>query len=204
MQLKRAAILEAATILFRQRGFAAVTTQEISERADIAAGTLFRYAATKNELLLLVYNEKLREALGRGAELAGRQDDLTEALVSLVRPMLELASAEGPENGRAYQRELLFGPPGERYREEGLELIADLESALSERLIGHASRQGRRLASNSARLAGSSIFAVTHLIISRSSTGAHAQHDPMDDLRQQIGQIVDGVFASDQAGKSHP
>ncbi|MGP3708967.1 helix-turn-helix domain-containing protein [Gordonia paraffinivorans] len=43
----------------RERGFSAVTTQEVSARAGVAAGTLFRYAATKSELLLMVYNEVL-------------------------------------------------------------------------------------------------------------------------------------------------
>ncbi len=76
MREKRRRIFDAATALFDERGYHAVTTQEVSERADIAVGTLFRYAATKNELLLLIYNEKLRHALERGAERARHSDDL--------------------------------------------------------------------------------------------------------------------------------
>ena len=54
MRDKRDRIFRAAAELFAERGFAAVTTQEVSDRADVAAGTLFRYAATKSELLLMI------------------------------------------------------------------------------------------------------------------------------------------------------
>ena len=53
MRDKRERIFRAAHELFTERGFDRVTTQEISERADVATGTLFRYAASKSELLLL-------------------------------------------------------------------------------------------------------------------------------------------------------
>ncbi len=58
---KQDRIFAAAANLFEERGFDAVTTAEIAEAADVGAGTLFRYAATKGELLLMVLNERLRE-----------------------------------------------------------------------------------------------------------------------------------------------
>ena len=51
---KRARIFTAARTLFAEHGYAEVTTQQIAEHADVAAGTVFRYAATKAELLLMV------------------------------------------------------------------------------------------------------------------------------------------------------
>ena len=39
MRDKRDRIFRAAAELFAERGFAAVTTQEVSDRADVAAGT---------------------------------------------------------------------------------------------------------------------------------------------------------------------
>lgn len=196
MREKRRRIFDAATALFDERGYHAVTTQEVSERADIAVGTLFRYAATKNELLLLIYNEKLRHALERGAERARHSDDLVDAIMKLILPMVELASDTSRENGRAYQRELLFGAPGEPHRQEGLALIAGLQESICARLTGQAIREGLPADADAARLAGSSIFAVTHLVISRASTGAHPEHDPMEDLRAQVRQIVHGYFAA--------
>jgi AcrR family transcriptional regulator len=57
---KHKRIFAAATVLFDEHGFEAVTTQQISDRADVAAGTLFRYASTRGELLLMVYNAQFR------------------------------------------------------------------------------------------------------------------------------------------------
>lgn len=54
-----AKIIRAARILFARKGFEATTTQEIAEKADIGAGTLFNYAKSKEDLLLLVFREEM-------------------------------------------------------------------------------------------------------------------------------------------------
>lgn len=203
MQDKHARIFRAAAHLFAERGFGAVTTHEVSERADVAAGTLFRYAASKDALLLMVYNQELRNALARGAERAGQLPDLVDSLLAMVAPILELGRLHA-ENLAVYQRQLMFGSPAEKYRLEGLALIAGLEAAIAERLSAHAAQGKGRAPSDAARLASISIFAATHLAVSRASTGAHPGHDPMDDLRAQIRQIVDGYFAGLAAGAPDP
>jgi AcrR family transcriptional regulator len=63
---KRERILDAARDLFAEFGVGAVTTQQVAERADVAVGTLFRYASTKAELLIMVQNEKFAEAIDEG------------------------------------------------------------------------------------------------------------------------------------------
>lgn len=188
MQLKQERILLAASELFEERGFAAVTTQEISERADVAAGTLFRYAASKSELLLMVYNEHLRDSIAEGMRRAAAESPLGDAVFAMVAPLLESA-ARRPENTAVYQRELLFGPATEQYRGAGLALIGGLEAAIAERLTDEL----RDLGADQARLAAASIFAATHLAIARMSTGAHPQHDALGDLRTQVTQIIAGA-----------
>src|ERR1700758_1884347 len=59
-------IRAAASELFALHGVDEVTTQQIADKADIGAGTLFLYAKTKGELLLLVQNAAYVEALERG------------------------------------------------------------------------------------------------------------------------------------------
>ncbi|MGV3625666.1 MAG: TetR/AcrR family transcriptional regulator [Archangium sp.] len=59
---KRARLRDAAEKLFRRRGYDTTTTREIAEEAEIAAGTLFLYAADKQDLLFLVMHEHLRVA----------------------------------------------------------------------------------------------------------------------------------------------
>ena len=62
-------ILRAGRTLCRATPFAAVTTQEIAQAADIAAGTLFLYVTSKEDLLVLVFKDEMiavaRRAFGK-------------------------------------------------------------------------------------------------------------------------------------------
>jgi AcrR family transcriptional regulator len=52
-------IKRAARTLFGRKGFHATTTREIADAADIGAGTLFLYAGTKEDLLVLIFREEV-------------------------------------------------------------------------------------------------------------------------------------------------
>jgi AcrR family transcriptional regulator len=52
---KRAAILEAALALFAERGFHGTAVPLIAERAKVGAGTLYRYFASKEALVNVLY-----------------------------------------------------------------------------------------------------------------------------------------------------
>ena len=69
-QQKLERITAAATELFAQHGIDDVTTQQIAEKADVGTGTLFLYAKTKGELLLLVQNAHYAVALETGRAAA--------------------------------------------------------------------------------------------------------------------------------------
>ena len=90
MQDKHGRIFQAAAALFEAHGYAGVTTQAISERADVGAGTLFRYASAKDELLLMVLNQALRAALAQGAARARVLRDPVDVAVAMVAPILQL------------------------------------------------------------------------------------------------------------------
>lgn len=188
-------IFRSAADLFAVKGFGAVSTQEVSERADVAAGTLFRYAASKGELLLMVYNEELRQALADGRQRADDRDDAVDAVVEMVLPILERADGS-PENSAMYQREMLFGSPDEQYRREGLTQIAQLERGIADRLVDEAQRRGLRADSDAALLAAVTVFAAIHLTVARFSTGAHSHRDLVSDLRTQIAQVAAGYWAA--------
>ncbi|MGV9412546.1 TetR/AcrR family transcriptional regulator [Nocardia sp. NPDC003693] len=194
---KQDRIFEAAAALFAEKGFASVTTQQISDRADIAAGTLFRYAATKGELFLMVFNRDFRTALDSGERAARAETDPVRALLAMVRPITE-AARRGAENTVIYQRELLFGSPAEKYRQQGLELVARAETLFAQRLTADARARGLDgpRVDEQARLTGRGIFAVLHLALARPATGVHPDHDPLRDLRAQIALLVTGFFAA--------
>ncbi|MEV0902027.1 helix-turn-helix domain-containing protein [Actinoplanes sp. NPDC049802] len=180
---KRERIVRAAAELFAERGFEGVTTQEISERADVAAGTLFRYAASKGELFLMVHNEELRAAIQAGAAAAAAEQDPEKAVIALVEPVMQ--RARDSRSAAVYQRELLFGPPTERYRAEGLALVGELERRIAERLGGGAD----------AARAARTVFAVLNLLLVQPWTGVHPGADPVEELRLQVAQVVRGFRA---------
>jgi AcrR family transcriptional regulator len=61
---KQLRIARAARRLFGRKGFENTTTREIAEAADIGAGTLFLYAGTKEDLLVMIF----RDEVGRAVE----------------------------------------------------------------------------------------------------------------------------------------
>lgn len=63
---QRGRILSAARELCAEHGVGRVTTQQIAARADVAIGTLYLYASTKAELLIMVQNEKFAPAIDDG------------------------------------------------------------------------------------------------------------------------------------------
>src|SRR5215203_7033872 len=88
-QVKLERITAAARELFAEHGVDEVTTQQIAEKADIGTGTLFLYAKTKGELLLLVQNSSYVDALVEGRAAAEGIPDVLDAVLSIVQPIVE-------------------------------------------------------------------------------------------------------------------
>ncbi|OBB57133.1 hypothetical protein A5757_21125 [Mycobacterium sp. 852013-51886_SCH5428379] len=70
---RRDAVFRATWELVQTQGFSAVTLRQVAERAGVALGTIFLYAANKDELLLQVFGERL--AARWGAFLEGSQGE---------------------------------------------------------------------------------------------------------------------------------
>ncbi|TAP43122.1 TetR/AcrR family transcriptional regulator [Arthrobacter sp. S39] len=122
-------ITAAARELFSVHGVDEVTTQQIADKADIGTGTLFLYAKTKGELLLLVQNSSYVDALERGRAAAGTTPDVLDAVMAIVRPVVECNRTQ-IDNGRTYLREMLFGDPEEPHHRDALALSAETEEAI--------------------------------------------------------------------------
>jgi AcrR family transcriptional regulator len=54
--------------LFAEQGFENTTTRQIADEADIGAGTLFLYAPTKEDLLVLIFQDEVGRAVDRAFE----------------------------------------------------------------------------------------------------------------------------------------
>jgi AcrR family transcriptional regulator len=123
-------IMTAASELFAEHGIEDVTTQQIADKADIGAGTLFLYAKTKGELLLLVQNAHYAEALERGRTEADATPDTLDAVMGIVQPIVECNRVQ-IDNGRSYLREMVFGDPDEPRHSEALAIAARTGEAIA-------------------------------------------------------------------------
>lgn len=138
-------ITAAASELFAEHGVDDVTTQQIAERADIGAGTLFLYAKTKGELLLLVQNAKYDEALEQGRRAAAATVDVVDAVTALVTPIV-VCNRVQVSNGRTYLREMAFGDPSEPHHARALAISGQTEQAVAEILVGRGGLDDGRAA----------------------------------------------------------
>lgn len=61
---RRAQIVAAAVTVFAEHGYQATTMSDIARHAGIGQGTVYRYVASKRELLDLVFDHSVEEILG--------------------------------------------------------------------------------------------------------------------------------------------
>lgn len=123
-------ITSVARELFAQKPIDEISTAEVAKRAEIASGTLFLYAKTKGELLLLAQNSRYGEAHLEGQAAANQIDDPVAAILALMKPIIE-CNREHVENGRTYLLEVVFGKTIGGYRQAAIELMAGTESAVA-------------------------------------------------------------------------
>jgi AcrR family transcriptional regulator len=86
---KEARIRAAAMALIRRHGFAGTTTAAVAKRAGIAAGTLFRYVKTKEELLDLVFAGEIAAVVEQAFATLPKHADLVTRLVHLYGELLD-------------------------------------------------------------------------------------------------------------------
>jgi AcrR family transcriptional regulator len=99
-------IQRSARTLFGRKGFEATTTREIAEAADIGAGTLFLYAGSKEDLLVMIF----REEVGRAVDDAFATMTERKLLDQLVRVFAAMIShhERNPGLARVFVKELPF------------------------------------------------------------------------------------------------
>jgi len=94
---KRPLILKAATEVFSERGFAAVTVAEIADRAGIGKGTVYEYFSSKDELLFAVFEwmnegiaDRIRALVEEGGPIHDRLRRLLDLGAEVTREQVEM------------------------------------------------------------------------------------------------------------------
>ena len=85
---KRDAILRAAIDVFADRGFFTAQVADIARAAGVAAGTVYLYFKSKDDLLVSIFDRSMREGLTLGRAAVADLDDPRERLRRLARAHL--------------------------------------------------------------------------------------------------------------------
>ena len=179
-QEKLQRITAAARELFAEHGVDEVTTQQVAEKADIGTGTLFLYAKTKGELLLLVQNSGYADALKEGKAAAERLPDALDAVMAIIRPVV-VCNRIQIENGRTYLRELVFGDPEEPHHRDALTLTVQTEEAIADVL-----RRDDRIGSDDAATVARVVSAIMFIGMASPANIARTVDDILQEIRDQV------------------
>ena len=183
-QAKLERIVAAAGELFAARGVDDVTTQEIADAADIGTGTLFLYARTKGELLLLVQNAHYERALTEGRAAAEAASGALDGVMALLTPIVE-CNREHVDNGRTYLREMIFGDAAEPHHAEALRFVAETERSLVE-IISPRDGRSTEDATVRARLISAAMF----VAMASASSAEITVDDILSAVRTQAALVI--------------
>src|SRR5438128_9180651 len=77
---KRDAILRAAIDVFADRGYFNAQVADVARAAGVAAGTVYLYFRSKDDLLASIFERSMRDAIAEGRAMAGEVRDPRERL----------------------------------------------------------------------------------------------------------------------------
>lgn len=183
-QAKLDRIVAAAGVLFSEYGVDDVTTAQIAEKADIGSGTLFLYAKSKGELLLMVQNSSYAESLVRGRAAAENIPQTLEAVMAILTEVVR-CNRKQVENGRTYLREMVFGDPEDPHRREALGLSQQTEEAIAVVL-----QRDQHLDSSDAPTLARVISAIMFLTMASAVNATVSTEDIIESIRGQIAAIL--------------
>jgi TetR/AcrR family fatty acid metabolism transcriptional regulator len=86
---KRDAILKAATHVFAERGFFNAQVADVARAAGVAAGTVYLYFRSKDDLLVSIFERTMGECIGEGRAALEGVTDPGERLRRIARLHLE-------------------------------------------------------------------------------------------------------------------
>ena len=194
-QDKRERLRAAAWELFTTEGYAQTTTRAIATRAGVAAGTVFLYAKDKADLLFLVFEHRLAEAVDEAFRSLPRGAPLVDQLMHVFSRFFHMY-AVSPDTARSFVKELPWADGLNAQRVNGLTF------AFVERLgaLVHDARERREVREDVLPLlAAHSLFALYYMALMTWLSGFSSLQSALDDmLRPSFELLVQGMRPAEQ------
>jgi AcrR family transcriptional regulator len=185
---KRSRIVAAARKLFQSQGFAETTTLQIADAADIGTGTLFLYARSKEDLLVMVFRDEMLETARQIFADLSAHDSIENRLMAVFDRMADY-HARDPDLARLLLRELVISHDGPR-RSDIDELMGVILEGLTDtiRAVGHVSNPP---------LVARSAFALYYFALISWLGAGQDRAVCMRILREQLVHLMHGNKADD-------
>jgi len=188
---KRARLIAAARELFRTKGFEQTTTSEIAERADVGKGTLFFHARSKDELLVIVFQEDMGRTINR-AFTTVPEAPLIDQAMHVFNAMLKQNQRE-LELARIFVRELAF-VKGDHH---GIDVVMEAFFSHMSVLIEQAQRRGEIRAAVDPALLAYNLFALHFsFLVVWLGTGLRTPDPSKPSMRQMLELQLLGLLES--------
>lgn len=186
----------AARELFLAQGFEATTTRQVAERAGVASGTVFLYAADKQELLFLIFSEEIGGVIGEAFTGLEEPQGRAPALARQVGQVFGCFFAhyhKSPELSRLFVKEMAFlrGAKQAAYAQLTVGFLGQIAE-----LVVAAQRRGEVSPKAEPLRVASNFFALYlfHLFLWLNQ-GAPAPADAVAQLVESLQMQIDGVHA---------
>lgn len=132
-QQTRAAILEAALEMFRERGYESTTMRAIAEGAGVALGNAYYYFHSKEHLIQAFYARTHEEHLKACNSLLGEEHDLKARLLGVMRAKIATVEPYHQFAGKLFKTAAdphsplnPFSDESDSVRQESISLLADV------------------------------------------------------------------------------
>jgi AcrR family transcriptional regulator len=187
---KRGRIIAAARALFTHKGFDATTSQEIADAAGVAGGTVFTYARTKDDLLILVFHDEMMEIVERAYAAARGSAGLLDQTIAFFETFVGYHERDLPL-AHALMRQLGYvGSADQRL------LVSELMTSLLGRLallVQAAKTDGKVDATSALIPSARALFAIYYFHLGGLLSGYldRAQFDRA--LRTDLGLLLRGL-----------
>lgn len=184
---KKRRIVEASRALFKRQGFENTTTQQVAREADIATGTLFLYARTKEDLLVLSFKEEMLETLNLSFEQIPKNAGFIESLMVVFSRMIDYHDVDRSLSLKLI-REMIGPSAGERGQDVG-ELVEAILDRLS-KLVILSDDKDSFLDGRNARFMAENAFALYYFGLIGWLSGRHTRPQFVSRLNQQLAVLI--------------
>ncbi|MEC8859115.1 MAG: TetR/AcrR family transcriptional regulator [Pseudomonadota bacterium] len=180
-------IVAAARILFVEKGFTNTTIQDIAAEADVGLGTLYLYAKSKEDLLVMVFKDDIISMIEQSYAEIEPDAPLIDQLMVFFDGHIRYHSQDEVLS-RTVLKELSFSATEQR--REDIDQIMNRTYAKLMKLIEKAKRDGRLSKNLYTGTAAWSAFALYYHLLQGYLCGFHSENEFRKSLRNALHALL--------------